>query len=133
MPQITLEYSANLDRPRDFRALFTELHRVLTSTGGVRIENCKSRSVRHESFHIGDGSNRHAFVHVTLNLMAGRTPDWKRSVGGAFLDALKRAYESEMKEFDLQITVNVGDIAHETYFKHPEGTLTDVGLKRKVS
>lgn len=134
MPQITLEYTANLDEPRDYQALFGELHRILADSGNVRIDNCKSRAVRHEHFRIADGSSRHAFVHVSLRLMKGRTLDWKRAIGAGFLDAVKRAYTSEMKEFDLQITVDIGDIGPETYFKHPEGTLTPAAnAERKVS
>jgi len=134
MPQITLEYTANLHAPRDFQALFSELHRILTDTGGVRLDNCKSRAVCQHEFRMGDGSERHAFVNVTLNLMKGRSLEWKRDIGERFLNALMRAYHPETGEFDLQITVNIGDIAHETYFKYPQGTLTSAAdAARKVS
>ena len=131
MPQITLEYTGNLEAP-DFQATFSELHRILTDAGGVRLDNCKSRALRRDDFFVGDGADRHAFVHLTLRLLAGRDPNWKRDVGQKFLDVLIRAFRQDIEHKDVQITVTIEDIVRATYFKYPEGTLgdsADVGRK----
>lgn len=134
MPQIRIEYTANLDASRDFQPLFEELHGILVNIGGVRLNNCKSRAICHEQYRIGDGDLAHAFVHLTLQLMAGRSRQWKRDVGNRFLDALMRFFKDDIDAQKLQVTVNIGDIAQETYFKHPSGTLTkNPGGARKAS
>ena len=56
----------------DFMDLFGDLHEILSTTGGVRIENCKSRALRRETWHIGRGEDRNAFVHLEVVLLETR-------------------------------------------------------------
>lgn len=126
MPQITLEYTSNISQHLDFQALFSDLHRILSETGGVRINNCKSRAVSREVFLIGSGETGGAFVHVDVLLVEGRSPRWIERIGGLMLESLERAFEESKRTMQLQITIHFRDLKRERYFKYPEGTLTPI-------
>lgn len=123
MPQITLEYTDNIP-PIDFRRLFMELHRIVAEEGGVNIGNCKSRAQARDVFLIADGGVVHAFIHVSVGLMEGRTPDWISRIGNLFLIALQQAYAAIGETLEIQITVEFRDFDRARYFKHSEGTFT---------
>lgn len=120
MPQITLEYSANLPGEIASEELLLALHRILRDVGGLRIGNCKSRVVPAARFLVGEGGG--AFVHLDVRFLEGRPPEVKRSLGEALLAALREAYGACGE--GLQITVEIGDIPRAAYFKHPPGTFT---------
>ncbi len=126
MPQITLEYTGNLDQPLDPPALLAEVHQVLAESGRVRLDNLKSRVVRLDHFRVGDGDTRHAFVHLEVRLLAGRTPAWKQAIGRDLLELLKAHFTPSLVQFDLQLAVEMQDIQRDNYFKYPAGTLTPV-------
>ncbi len=124
MPQITLEYTSNITQAIDFNQLFSELHRILSDIGGVRIENCKSRAVRRDNYLVGDGAISGAFVHVELSLVKGRSAEWIDRIGSLTLEKLEAAYDDSKNSLDLQITLHFSDLDRERYFKYPSGTLT---------
>ncbi|MDH3376091.1 MAG: 5-carboxymethyl-2-hydroxymuconate Delta-isomerase [Gammaproteobacteria bacterium] len=124
MPQITLEYTANIEQAVNFSSLFSSMHQILSELGGVRIQNCKSRAICRDRYLIGDGAEQHAFVHVNVLLVAGRSQEWIQRVGSALLEALEDAFAASKQSLDLQITVNFSDMIREHYFKYPAGTLT---------
>ena len=75
MPHIVLEYSANLYDLPSFSALFAEIHQVLHREGGIRLENCKSRARAAHHYFIADGSPDHAFVHLNIEFVKGRSDE----------------------------------------------------------
>ena len=124
MPHTTIEYSGNLGDQLDVADLLARIHGVLTEVGGIDLTNCKSRVVALEAYLIGDGDERHAFVHADVRFLEGRPPDVKRAIGAGILRVLQEFYRGDAERFDLQLTVEIGDIQRETYFKLPEGTFT---------
>ena len=123
MPHLTLEYTANLSAPNDLEALFRRLHGILHQQGGIRLENCKSRARKVDQFCIADGDKHGAFVHLEIRFMAGRSAGVKQSIGEAALATLLESFQADDPD-SLQITVEIRDIEQQSYFKHPEGTLT---------
>ena len=122
MPHVTLEYSSNLPELPDFRALFGDIHQCLNSTGGIKLENCKSRARAATHFHIGDGNPGNAFIHLHIEFVEGRSHELKQAIGLECLELLKRYYQSHLSDA-LQITVEIRDISLKSYFKYPQGTL----------
>lgn len=123
MPHVTLEYSANLPELAAYAPLFSEIHAVLQDIGGIKLANCKSRARKAEPFHIGDGDSAHAFIHLNIEFVEGRSAQLKQAIGNECLALLKRHYQAQLND-ELQITVNIVDIKLDNYFKHPEGSLT---------
>src|SRR5579871_5849011 len=47
MPQIILEYTANIQQEINFQHFFHDLHQLLAAQSDIKIEACKSRAVKH--------------------------------------------------------------------------------------
>lgn len=122
MPHLTLEYTKNIEPEAAFDDFLGRLHRVLADVGAIPIGNCKSRARRLDSYFIGDGGSQHAFVHLVLRFLEGRSVDLKRQIGRACLEVLQESF-TPSSALELQITVEIQDIERTTYFKIPEGTL----------
>lgn len=124
MPHLTLEYSANVDRTSNLTELFSRLHTVLMETGGIELENCKSRSYKVDDFLVGSGRKSGGFVHLDIRFLEGRSFEIKRKIGQQSLDVLLEWFHDMAEKLDLQVTVEIKDITRSFYFKHPEGTFT---------
>lgn len=123
MPHLTLEYTSNLDEWANDVTLLLDLHGLLKSEAGIKIENCKSRWRMAEEWAIGDGATEGAFVHLDLRFLEGRSPRVKQAVGLAALERLRNHFGEVPEELNLQVTVEVRDIEKAAYFKYPPGTL----------
>jgi len=124
MPQLTFQYTANIDRDVNFKNIFSTLHEILANTGGIKIDNCKSRAIKLDNYYIGRGESNNAFIHLDVRFLAGRSVELKKEIGRQILDFLKDIYAPSMAKYNLQITVEIGDIAGEFYFKSPGGSFT---------
>lgn len=124
MPHLTLEYSANVPDPPDIQGILREFHRVLQETAGIKIANCKSRGRIADEYLVADGGSSHAFVHLDVRILEGRSVELKKELGNRLLETLREHFSSAEAVLDLQMTVEIRDIERSSYFKHPEGTLT---------
>jgi 5-carboxymethyl-2-hydroxymuconate isomerase len=118
VPQVTLEYTDNIDEESiSFHQLFAELHRALVDAAGVDIGNCKSRAVRLGTYCIGEGEPSNAFVHLAVGILEGRSAEVRRKLSERCLAVLKRHLARALDERKLQVTVEVREMARETYLK----------------
>jgi len=131
MPQITLEYSDNCLHDGEFAGLFRDIHRVLQQTGGIRLENCKSRALEREKYFIADGDPAHAYAHLEIRFIEGRSDDIRKSVGQQCLELLKKFFKKSIEDREIQLTVEVADIRRQDYTKFPSGTLTQQVQKKR--
>jgi 5-carboxymethyl-2-hydroxymuconate isomerase len=122
MPHLTLEYTGNLEQEIILDDLFPRLHGALVDVAAIPIGNCKSRAYRLDNYYIADGGPQHAFVHLAIRFMEGRSVEVKRMIGRGCLEVLEELCHSPAG-LALQITVEIQDIERTTYFKLPEGTL----------
>ncbi|WP_367323696.1 5-carboxymethyl-2-hydroxymuconate Delta-isomerase [Streptomyces sp. HUAS ZL42] len=111
MPQITVDYSATIDSAFD-RAGFAEaLHTATVEIAAAKPEACKTqfRHSEYTAFGYEDPEEqRHAIVHVTLGLLAGRTDETKAKLTEAVLELLGKHIESE--GFVLHASAEVRDL-----------------------
>ncbi|MGI9318240.1 MAG: 5-carboxymethyl-2-hydroxymuconate Delta-isomerase [bacterium] len=124
MPQITLEYSKNCQHNGNFYPLFKAIHNVLQDTGGILMSNCKSRAKMLSHFYIADGDPAHAFVHLEIRFIEGRSDDIRQSIGRHCIALLKDFFQESVDNNKMQITVEIADIKRRDYSKFPHGTLT---------
>ncbi|MCC5475854.1 5-carboxymethyl-2-hydroxymuconate Delta-isomerase [Streptomyces barringtoniae] len=94
MPQITVDHSAGVE---DFPDAFVrELHETTVEIAGARPESCKTlfRCALYSAFGYeapdGDQNQRHAIVHVTIGLLAGRSEETKARLTEAVLELLRK-------------------------------------------
>ena len=123
MPHLTLEYSASLASKFGHRELFSQLHRILVDTAGIRPGNCKSRASPATDALVGDGHGEAVFVHLDVRFLAGRSDEARQAVGRQMRQALLDWYQPKAGQAELQVTVELREIDRAGYYKHPEGTL----------
>ncbi|MFC9705768.1 5-carboxymethyl-2-hydroxymuconate Delta-isomerase [Streptomyces sp. NPDC056943] len=84
MPQITVDYSAPLDR----RGFALALHPLVVETVDTTLDACKTRFREVEEVVVGDGATDDVIVHVEIALLSGRTDAVKTRLSEAVLALL---------------------------------------------
>lgn len=115
MPQITVEYSAELSEGFDRRAFALALHQAVSPLVGSEVAAFKTRFRRIEESVIGDGSPA-AMVHVRVGLLTGRPVELKQEVGRTAL-GIAQAHLKPVEGLPTQVTLEVYDMDREQYQK----------------
>ena len=122
MPQLTLEYTQNIgDSERKVEEILGELHQTLSDNGGIDLGAFKSRARRLDTFRIGDGDARGAFVHLEVALFGGRSLEVRQTLGDCCLAVLRKHFADALPAHKLQITVEMREIDREAYRKITSG------------
>ncbi|HEY8980227.1 MAG TPA: isomerase [Streptomyces sp.] len=90
MPQITVGHSAELTPSFDRAAFARDLHTAVVEIAAAKPEACKTRFHAAEFTAFGYEGEGHGVVHVTIGLLAGRTPEVKAELTAAVLELLKK-------------------------------------------
>ncbi len=110
MPHLVIEYSDSLDPAPDIAAMMQSLCDAAAGTGVVRRADLKLRAAPYSRFLLNDGSS--GFVHLTLSLLEGRTPDQKE----ALAIACRAAMVETCPQADA-ISVDIRDMDAHAYKK----------------
>ncbi len=108
MPQLTLEYTANLGF--DVQVLLARLHTELVATGAVNLKGLKSRAVCHTEYRIADGNPDYAFVHVSLLIREGRPLDVQQDMAQRVMAVLKQTFGSLFENGHLSLSVDIKEM-----------------------
>ena len=111
MPHFIAEYSANIDADVEFALLFEQVNQYLGATGVFPLGGIRSRAIRLDQYRVADGLHDYAFVHMRLQVGAGRDLATRQKVAEelfrlieAFFQPLKDtrllALSFEMSELD---------------------------------
>ena len=74
MPQITVEYSRNLETRADVRVLIDAVHEAARATGLFDLGNgIRTRAAPRDVYRVADGDPANAFVAVILRIAEGRS------------------------------------------------------------
>jgi 5-carboxymethyl-2-hydroxymuconate isomerase len=114
MPQLTLEYSANLPVPVDLQRHLASIHEGFV-TLGFSVDDWKTRVIRCEVYRVGTGAPERAFAHLTLALLDRNSPEAQRAAGERALQVLQAAFAGT--ELDCDLTVEVREMRVAGYFK----------------
>lgn len=90
MPQITVEYSAQLAERFDRRAFALALHAEASELIDSPLGSFKTRFYRLDEVVIGAGAETDVMVHVDLAILPGRSREAKQKLGQTALDLLVR-------------------------------------------
>ena len=115
MPHCILEYSSNVVETPNLERLFEELHRRLAATGHFKLNDIKSRAIKHDCFCIGDGDSNRAFVTLEICILSGRDSATKRTIAEPAAALLQDTYAETLKARRCSLTVRVSDIDRESY------------------
>jgi 5-carboxymethyl-2-hydroxymuconate isomerase len=87
--------------------------------GDIDIENCKSRAIRLEEYHVARGESDRAFIHLQVCIFEGRSLSVKQLMGKNLLKILGECYLPSLEALNLQITLEIKDVQKALYFKLP--------------
>lgn len=116
MPQLILEYSANIIEKNDVKAVFPLLHAVLSQGLPAQLGNCKSSAIECKDYYIADGQPQHAFILVNLKVLAGRSDETLQKVGEKLIAVLKKHFSASLNKLQLQIFLEI-NVLEKHYFK----------------
>ena len=115
MPHLTLEYTANLQSFDAAKAL-AELNQVMVDTGLFHEPDIKSRAIRLDTFQAGVLCEPRAFVHLTVGILSGRSPEERKRMADALLPVLTATVHSAFSG-EIQLSVETLEIDRPSYAK----------------
>lgn len=115
MPHLTLEYTNNLATINADRILLA-LNRALVDSGHFNAMDIKSRAIALDTWRVGITTDPHAFVHVKLAILSGRSPEVKSALSGSLLRVLSESCK-DLAGFPVQLCVEMLDIDRASYAK----------------
>ncbi|MFC5290778.1 5-carboxymethyl-2-hydroxymuconate Delta-isomerase [Actinokineospora guangxiensis] len=118
MPQITVEYSAEIADSFDRRGFALALHPVLAEVAGTGVAGFKTRFVPLDDVVIGDGAPGVAMVHVRIGLLSGRTGETKKAVSDVAQVVLGKHLSPASA---VQVSVEIVDMDSGSYTKRVVG------------
>ena len=108
MPQITLEYTDNLNF--EVQPLLACLHSELVATGAINLKGIKSRTVRHTEYRIADGNPEYAFVAVNLLIREGRPVEVQQEITQRVMAVLKETFGERFESSFLSLSVDIKEV-----------------------
>ena len=83
MPNLVLEYSNSVDERVNVQGLLEDLHQVALHCGLFDAPSVKSRSLRCHNWLVGEEDDSVDFIHISFELLSGRTDEQKRELSRA--------------------------------------------------
>ena len=118
LPQILLEYTANLSKPIDLGSMINELHNEIQNLCDVESEKCKTRVKVLNNFFIGQNQEDKAFIYLEIRIFEGRTQETKKVLAKSAINLIENSFAINIKKFSIDITIQIIDINKANYFKH---------------
>lgn len=109
MPQITVDYSADLADGFDRPGFAKALHEATVEIAAAKPPACKTRFRPTEDIVVGPEAEGHAHVHVHIALLAGRTDETKARLTQAVLELL-RTHVKPAEGLALHASAEVRDL-----------------------
>ncbi len=116
MPQLTLEYTGNLNF--DVQDVLARLHIELAATGAINLKGLKSRAVRLSDYRIADGNPEYAFVHVNLLIREGRPIEIKKQVSQCVMKVLEDTFGKHFENSHLSLSVDIKEMCEGIALTH---------------
>lgn len=115
MPHCIFEYTDNIADDLIWTDIFKEIHAILLATGEWYGADIKSRAIKLDNYYVGNGNPHQAFVSLSIQILAGRSDDLKKSIAESCLKALASHFPLTLKQLQASITVQIVDIHEPSY------------------
>lgn len=112
MPNLVLEYTNSVDERVNIQGLLEDLHQVTLECGLFQVNDVKSRALRCHHWLIGELEDSVDFIHITFELLEGRSTEQKQQLSDALMAVLQQQ-ASEVKS----LTVNMRDMDRDSFRK----------------
>lgn len=128
MPHITIEYTANLEPELDLPALVGALHEVASGIEAFPRAGLRTRAERRDHYLVADGHPDNAFVHLTLRIAHGRTPEVKRDAADRLFAAFSACLEPLVGRRPIALSFEVSEI--DPVLNYKGGNIRDYMARR---
>ncbi len=105
MPNLVLEYTNSVEERVNVQGLLEDLHKAALDSGLFELASVKSRTLRCHNWLIGEEGDSLDFIHINFELLAGRTPEQKRTLSRDLMAVLQ-----EQAGHVHSLTVNIRDM-----------------------
>jgi len=106
MPQVFLEYSANVNLPEAPNEFLKKLNTQLADFNTFDLEKIKTRARKLESYCMGDGADGKGFVYLLCAIMPGRSDALKQGIQEQLLRFLKQQIIPSNPRLNLHFSVH---------------------------
>ncbi|MDE1514965.1 MULTISPECIES: 5-carboxymethyl-2-hydroxymuconate Delta-isomerase [Vibrio] len=89
MPNLVMEYSSSVDERINVQGLLEDLHQAAIHSGLFNTAAVKSRAVRCHHWLIGDEGDSVDFIHLSFELLSGRSVQQKRALADDLMAILQ--------------------------------------------
>ena len=119
MPHVIVEYTNNLGDDARIPQLLQTVNETLMAQNGVfPTGGIRSRAIKLTDYRVADGKEDDAFVHVTLKIAAGRTPEVKKAACDALFEAIKAHFSAAFARRYLALSMELTEFSESGSYKH---------------
>jgi 5-carboxymethyl-2-hydroxymuconate isomerase len=119
MPHLIIEYTANIRAEADIAALLRKANDVIIAQDGAfPIGGIRSRAIELTDYRMADGAADYAFVHATLKIGAGRSPEVKKRVCDELFEAIKVHFADLFARRYLALSMELYEFDEGGTYKH---------------
>lgn len=105
MPNLVLEYSNSVDERVNIQGLLEDLHQVTLNCGLFDVPSVKSRTLCCHNWLVGNEADNVDFVHISFELLSGRTEEQKRELSRLLMQTLQ-----EKASHICSLTINIREM-----------------------
>ncbi|PLV63866.1 5-carboxymethyl-2-hydroxymuconate delta-isomerase (plasmid) [Erwinia sp. E602] len=117
MPHFITECTDNIRQQAQLPALFAQVSLLLAGSGLFPLGGIRSRAHWIDTWQMADGRHDYAFVHMTLKIGHGRTPDQLQPVMNDLFALIKTHFAPLMAERYLALSLAVEELPEVLNFK----------------
>lgn len=111
MPHLILEASSNIIETNDkVKVILQDCQNLLVDKLPTKLTSCKSRLVLHDVFVLGEGDASNAFIHLSVRVLKGRTPELLHEVAKLLVGVLGQGFSKSSEQLHLGISVEITEL-----------------------
>ncbi|WP_375751718.1 5-carboxymethyl-2-hydroxymuconate Delta-isomerase [Vibrio sp. HN007] len=112
MPNLVMEYTNSVDERVNVQGLLEDLHQVTIDSGLFAADDVKTRALRCHHWLIGNKGDSEDFIHISFELLSGRTVEQKKKLADDLMAVLKSQTSAV-----YSLSLNIRDMDKETFVK----------------
>ena len=118
MPHFVVEYTDNLKKETDIRALLKKANAILMNQGGAfPVGGIRSRAIELQSYVMSDDEEDYAFVHASLKIGAGRPKEVAQKVCDELFAMMKDHFAELFERRYLALSMEHSDFGEAGTYK----------------
>ncbi len=131
MPDLVVEYTDNIKAEARIRELLHKAAAVLRAQGGVFPPGgIRCRAIELQDYVVADGAEDYAFVHCSLKIGAGRSPEEKQKAFDELFAMMKEHFKPLYESRGFALSMEVGEFSEAGTYKYNN---LHERLRRKVN